>query len=137
MKEPTWILRDTFVAVHERLLAEFGGLAGIREKNLIEAALRRPRQRATFGSPSLFDLAAAYAAGVVVNRPFLDGNNRLGFVLAALFLELNGQRLQATEVEATVRTLALAAGALDDAGYADWLRSHSAAMESGAPTAAA
>jgi death-on-curing protein len=61
----------------------------------------------------------------VVNRPFLDGNNRLGFALAATFLELNGQRLQAGEVDATVRTLALAAGALDDTGYAAWLRSNS------------
>ncbi|MCC6231505.1 MAG: Fic family protein [Verrucomicrobiales bacterium] len=120
-----WLLRDTAIAVHERLLAEFGGLAGMRDKGLLDTALRRPRQRASFGTPTVFDLAAAYAAGVVVNRPFLDGNNRLGFALAATFLELNGQRLQAGEVDATVRTLALAAGALDDTGYAAWLRSNS------------
>ncbi len=124
MNQPVWLLRDAVVAVHERLLADYGGLAGMREKSLLDTALRRPRQRASFGAPSVFDLAAAYAAGIVINRPFLDGNNRLGFALAALFLELNGQRLQATEVDATMRTLALAAGALDDAGYSAWLRSH-------------
>jgi death-on-curing protein len=104
------------------LLAEFGGLAGVREEGLFESTLTRPQQLFAYGRPDLFDLAAAYAFGLVRNHPFLDGNKRIGFSTAVLFLELNGWIFAAEEVDAVVQTLALAAGALDEVGYAVWLR---------------
>jgi death-on-curing protein len=68
------------------------------------------------------DLAAAYTAGIVQNHPFVDGNKRTGFVIGVLFLELNGAHFTATEEAATQAVLGLAAGALDEAGYAAFIR---------------
>lgn len=125
MKEPQWVLRETALALQERLLAEFGGLGGLRDEGLLESALARPQQLFAYGKPSLFDLAAAYAFGLVRNHPFLDGNKRIGFTTAVVFLELNGYRFAASEVDATIQTLALAAGELDEADYAAWLKANS------------
>ena len=66
-------------------------------------------------------------SALVRDHPFLDGNKRTGFTMALLFLELNGRRFPAPEAEAAIKTLALAAGELDEAGYAAWLRKHSRA----------
>jgi death-on-curing protein len=71
------------------------------------------------------ELAAAYAFGLVRNHPFVDGNKRTGFAIAALFLELNGYRFSASEIDATVQTLALAARHLDEAEYGLWLAANS------------
>ena len=127
MKEPQWVLRETVLALQERLLAEFGGLAGIRNDGLLDSALARPRQLFAYSHPSLFDLAAAYAFGLVRNHPFLDGNKRIGFAVAVLFLELNGKRFTAPEAEATLKALALATRELDEASYTVWLGKHSRA----------
>jgi death-on-curing protein len=125
MEEPQWLLRETVLALQERLLAEFGGLGGVRDAGLLDSALARPQQLFAYGQPSLFDLAAAYAFGLVRNHPFLDGNKRIGFASAILFLELNGLCFSAPEAEATLKTLALAARELGEADYAAWLRKHS------------
>ena len=126
MKEPRWVLREAVLALHERLLAEFGGLSGVRDVGLFDSALARPQQLLAYGQPDLADLAAAYAFGLVRNHPFFDGNKRIGFATAVLFLDLNGREFAAAEVDAVVQTLALAAGALDEPGYAAWLRRNSA-----------
>ena len=78
-----------------------------------------------YGQPSIFELAAAYAFGLVRNHPFLDGNKRIGFTTAVVFLELNGHRFSAMEADATIKTMALAARDLDEAGYAKWLKENS------------
>jgi death-on-curing protein len=62
---------------------------------------------------------------LVRNHPFLDGNKRIGFATAVLFLELNGRCFIAPESEAALKTLALAARELDEAYHAEWLRVHS------------
>jgi death on curing protein len=125
MKAPVWILRDTVLALHERLLAEFGGFGGCArpwparyERAGFPGALTRN------GKPSVFELAASYAFGLVKNHPFIDGNKRTGFATAVLFLELNRQRFQASEADAVIQTLALAAGAIDEAAYAAWLKAN-------------
>lgn len=121
MKEPLWITREECLAYHEELLALFGGLAGVRDRGLLESALARPQQLFSYGSPSLFECAASYAVGIVKNHPFLDGNKRAGFMAAALFLESNGMKFQAPEEEVVLQTLALAAGEIDEKDYALWL----------------
>ncbi len=111
---------------HEQSLARFGGLPGIRDAGLLESALGKPGNLFFYGTADLFDLAAAYAAGLVRNHPFLDGNKRAGFLVAVVFLELNGCRFRATEVDAALRTLALAAGEMSESEYGAWLRANSA-----------
>jgi death-on-curing protein len=73
----------------------------------------------------VFDLAASYAYGLVKNHPFIDGNKRIGFAVAALFLELNGRRFVATEVDVVLRTLALAAGEVSESEFSAWLQTNS------------
>jgi death-on-curing protein len=122
MKRPQWVLRETVLALHERLLAEFGGKEGLVDEGLLDSALGRPRHLFEYGKPDLCDLAAACAFGLVRDHPFTDGNKRIGFTTAVLFLELNGYRITASEADAALNTLALAAGELSEAGYGEWLR---------------
>lgn len=121
MTTPVWINKEDCLGFNNVLLARFGGLEGLRDEGLLESALARPLQLLNFGSPSHFDLAAAYAHGIVKNHPFSDGNKRSGLMAAALFLELNGWIFQASEEDAVLQTLALAAGEQDAEGFSQWL----------------
>lgn len=125
MSQPEWILRETILALHEQLLAEFGGSPGIRDEGLLSSAMDRPANLLMYGKPSVFELAACYAFSLVKNHPFIDGNKRIGFATAVLFLELNGHYFRAPEVEAVIHTLALAAGTMDESAYAAWLKDNS------------
>jgi death-on-curing protein len=125
MNEPVWVRRDVVLAFHDRLLAEHGGSTGLRDEGLLDSALGRPRNLDAYGQLTIFDFAAAYAFGLVKNHPFIDGNKRIGFATAALFLQLNDERLVAPEVDAVLRTLALAAGELSEAEFAAWLKANS------------
>jgi death-on-curing protein len=125
MKEPVWLDRVDCRAIHEVMLGQYGGLAGVRDENMLESAIAKPHHLAAYGKPGSTELAAAYAAGIVRNHPFIDGNKRAGFMTAAAFLEINGCEFTASEVAAVMQTLALAAGALDEAGYAAWLKKNS------------
>jgi len=114
--------RQCLGRLRARLLAEFGGSSGVRDGGLLDSTLARPESLLAYGKPSVFELAASYAFGLVKNHPFIDGNKRTGFATAVLFLELNRQRFQASEADAVIQTLALAAGAIDEAAYAAWLK---------------
>ena len=125
MKEPHWIDRRAMVLLHAESLAEHGGRAGVVDEGLLESALSRPRQIFTYeASPDLARLAAAYAAGLVRDHPFEDGNKRAAFLAAGLFLELNGFRLAVSQVDATRAVLALAAGEMKEEEFASWIRGH-------------
>ena len=125
MKEPAWVLREVVLMLHDQSLARFGGSAGVRDEGLLDSALGKPQNLFAYGQPGLFELAASYAFGLVKNHPFIDGNKRAGFVVAVVFLELNGYKFQASEVDATLQTLALAAGDMSEAAFATWLKTHS------------
>ena len=121
MNEPNWITKDILLAVHAEMLNRFGGLSGIRDEGLLDSALNRPKHLFSYGSPSLFQMAASCSHGIVKNHPFLDGNKRTGFMSAYIFLGVNGWSLEAPEEEAVLETLALAAGETSEEAYADWL----------------
>jgi death-on-curing protein len=125
MKEPHWLTREECLALHEFMLSEYGGITGVRDEHLLDSALARPEQLFAYGKPNMADMAAAYAAGIVKNHPFLDGNKRTGFMLGAGFLERNGYEFRATEAEAALCTLALAAGKMTEKAYAAWLKANS------------
>ena len=122
--EPLWVMDRAVLAAHDRLLAAHGGAEGLRDAGLLESALARPRQHYAYGSPDIIELAAIYTTGIVRNHPFVDGNKRTGFATGVAFLLLNDLVFKASEEEATQAVLALAAGELDEAGYAAWLRSN-------------
>ncbi len=122
MKEPLWLERDAVLIFHEDALSEHGGASGVRDENLLDSGLARPRNAFAYGETDLCELAGLYAAGLVKNHPFIDGNKRTGFLCAAVFLELNGLTLTASEADVVAMTLALAAGEANERVYAAWLR---------------
>jgi death-on-curing protein len=125
VKEPVWIdERDTLV-LHDRLLALHGGAADLRDDTLLKSALARPRQHFAYAeSADVINMATAYAAGIIHNHPFVDGNKRTGFVVGILFLELNGFRFTASEADAAKAVLDLAAGKLDETSYSTFLQTN-------------
>jgi death-on-curing protein len=126
MNEPVWIEERDVLVLHDRLLALHGGAEGVRDQGLLQSALGRPLN--IFHDEDEADvirLATDCTAGIVRNRPFVDGNKRTGFVTGILFLELNGFRFTASEVEATRAVLEIAAGTMDEAGYEAFLRANS------------
>jgi len=123
--DPVWLDREDALAIHDMMLAHHGGLAGLRDEGLLDSAIARPQNHWAYGEHNIHALAAHYASGIVKNHPFLDGNKRTGFLLAATFLELNGWELTASEESVVEKTLDLAAGAIEEQEYAAWLAANS------------
>lgn len=119
-----WVDKRALMLLHDESLAEHGGLPGLRDEGLLDSALARPLNLAAYGIPDIAALAAAYGVGLAKNHPFVDGNKRAAFLAAGLFLALNGYRLTADQVSATRTMLAVAAGELDESGFAVWLRAN-------------
>lgn len=126
MNEPIWILHDAVLAIQNMLISEHGGLHGIRDSKLLDSALARPRQKFLYDDKaSIFDLAASYSFGLARNHPFIDGNKRIALTVGAVFLELNGYSLNASEAEAVIIFSRLASGELDEDSLSKWLRESS------------
>jgi len=94
VSDPVWLLEVAVLIAHEVSLANFGGANGIRDQNLLESALAKPRNQFVYGNTEIPELAAAYTSGIVQNHPFVDGNKRTGFLAGATFLELNRERVK-------------------------------------------
>lgn len=125
MKESRWVSRRGLLILHSASLAQFGGLDGIRDENLLESALARPRNRFHYEQDvDLATLAAAYGFGLARNHPLHDGNKRTAFQAVGLFLKKNGHRLVAEQLNAIQTMLRLAAGSLSEEDFAAWIRSN-------------
>ena len=122
MSEPVWLTRDLVLDIHSEQLALFGGPEGVRDMGLLESALARPINRLAYGDEDLASLAASYAFGIARNHPFVDGNKRVAFAAFLVFLGLNGIVYRVDPAHATASVLALAAGEIDEAGFAQWVR---------------
>ena len=126
MNEPVWVLPELVIAIHQTLLAEHGGLPGVRDQALLDSALARPRQKVAYNDEvSVFDLAASYSFGLAQNHPFADGNKRIALTVAAVFLELNGFSFNAPEPETVLMYRQLAAGTITELELANWMRDSS------------
>ena len=116
------MLPEIVIAVHHMLMADHGGLHGMRDETLLDSALNKPRHHFSYNKQvSLFDLAASYCYGLSKNHPFVDGNKRVSLTIAAMFLELNGYSLTAPEPEAVIMIEKLAAGKLVEEDLSRWL----------------
>lgn len=114
------------VFLHRSILETSGGLAGLRDLGALESALAQPR--ASFGGEDLhatvIEKAAALSFSIVRNHPFLDGNKRVGHAAMETFLVLNGFEIEAGIDDQERVFLDIAAGRVNRAELATWLREH-------------
>lgn len=122
MAQFRWIDKALLIALHDESLALHGGASGVRDEGLLDSALNRAVNLAMYENPDYAQLAAAYGVGLAKNHAFVDGNKRAAFLSVGLFLGLNGYKLIATQVDATLTMFAAASGDIDEATLASWLR---------------
>lgn len=128
MSEPVWLHDAAVIAVHKSLIAEHGGIAELRDRNLLGSALARPRNRHAYQpDASMFDLAASYAYGLARDHAFVDGNKRIAITAVAMFLKLNGYAFRPGKADAVMTVLRLAAGDIEEAELAAWIRANTQA----------
>lgn len=123
---PEYLTLVELLAIHDRLLQEFGGAAGVRDGGALESALFRPQ---TGYYRDVIEEAAALFESLVHNHPFVDGNKRTAFAAADIFLRMNGLVLEvddASAYEFIVRSLEH--GELDREHVDGWLRTHAGAV---------
>lgn len=109
-------------AMHLDQIREHGGQAGLRDENLLESALARPRNRFAYeGEASLAELAASYGYGLAKNHAYLDGNKRIAFMAMYVFLAMNGSEIAAEETAVVLLMTGLAAGELEEEQLSAWL----------------
>jgi len=126
MSEPLWLDRRVLELLHGESVAEHGGADGLRDEGLFESALARPQNLYAYENVTdMARLAACYGYGLAKNHAFVDGNKRIAFIATGLFLRLNGFRLVADQVQATLTVLSVASGAFSESEFADWIRGHS------------
>lgn len=127
MDEPRFLTLDEVMHLHMLQIDRFGGLDGLRDSGLLESALAMPQ--AGFGGhfvhEDIHEMAAAYLFHLVKNHPFLDGNKRVGFHAAYVFLTLNGYALDLDQEAAYDLVIATAEGRADKAAIAHAFRTHS------------
>jgi death on curing protein len=112
-------------AIHFDQLRQHGGLGGLRDENLLESALARPKNQWHHDQDrDVPSLAAAYGWGLAKNHPYRDANKRVAFLAMATFLELNGWELDATEADVVQVMLAVASGQCSERALAEWIQGH-------------
>ncbi|MBS3973589.1 MAG: type II toxin-antitoxin system death-on-curing family toxin [Actinobacteria bacterium] len=131
VSEPRWVTRVVVDAIQTDMLLTHGGMPGLRDENLLESALARPRQLLSYAPDAdIAALAAAYGYGLARNHPYNDGNRRVAFVVTAVFLGLNGLEFTASEADVVTTIVALASGEIEEDALTDWIRLHTAERSS-------
>ncbi|WP_158089285.1 type II toxin-antitoxin system death-on-curing family toxin [Magnetofaba australis] len=109
--------------MHALLLERDGGAPGLRSEESLKAALARPHNLYEYAQADLFHLAAAYLFALTkTHHPFIDGNKRIGFAVALVFLARNGWNLDVTERDAEQAVLRVASGEMDEEALATWIQ---------------
>lgn len=112
--------------LHQALIEATGGSDGVRDTDLLDAALHAPFQ--AFGGveafPSLQQKAARLGFGLIQNHAFVDGNKRIGAHAMLTFLSLNGIELNYTQKELYTMVLEVASGKLAFEGMVNWILEH-------------
>jgi len=109
------------LGMHIALISRYGGAPGVRDPGGLEAALFRP-QTGYYGD--VVAEAAAMMESLAINHPFVDGNKRIAFAAADVFLRVNGWRLKRAPMEIFAEMIEmLESGTFDIAHIEPWLRS--------------
>jgi len=121
MKKPKWLLQEFVIAAQSMVLAEHGGPPGIRDLNMLELALARPKNKQAYEPKcSVYDLAAAYSIGIAMDHPFVDGNKRTALMAGLVFMEINGCTFAAPEPETASIFESSAAGKITEEELSRW-----------------
>ncbi len=126
MKEPLWVKIDVLIAMHKEIIAEHGGIEGIRDNNLLESSCSAPMQLFHYSNPkpSIPELAARFVYSAK-NHPFQDGNKRMSAIACEIFLELNDHILTASDEDAYFIFVDLAAGNISENELIEWIKKNS------------
>lgn len=112
--------------LHSMLIAQSGGLDGLRDEGLLESAINTPLQ--TFAGqelyPTVLEKAARLGYGLIHNHPFLDGNKRIGTHAMLVFLDINNIALSYVDDDLIAAILRVASGDMDESELLEWLKSH-------------
>lgn len=123
-REIRFLSTEDVMHLHARSIRKFGGSEGLRDPNLLDAAVSMPRQ--SFGGeflhPDLASMTAAYHFHLAQNPPFIDGNKRIALAAAVTFLRVNNHRLNATNDEAYDITIRVATGDINKGELTNWWR---------------
>lgn len=119
-----WVNRQVLLLLHDESLAEHGGAPGVRDEGLLDSALARPLNLALYEQADVAALAASCGVDLAKNHAFVDGNKRAAFLAVGMFLAVNGYRLRATQADATLTMVDVAAGVVDEPAFAQWIRDH-------------
>ena len=124
-REPHWLNRTVIESIHNDQIREHGGRTGVRDENVRESALARPRNKWAYGQErDPAKLAAAYGFAFVKSHPYVDGNTRVGFLAIVTFLGINGFDFRATDLEVVSAITALGAGRLSEKQLSEWIAKH-------------
>lgn len=129
MPNVRWVDPHALLMLHEESLSEHGGGRGVRDMGLLESAMLRPQNLASYNPDAdITALAASYAYGLAKNHPFVDGNKRAAFLSVGLFLGINGYCLTASPIDAIQAVLALAGGDMTEDEFAQWVAANMASL---------
>ncbi|HEY7089392.1 MAG TPA: type II toxin-antitoxin system death-on-curing family toxin [Tepidisphaeraceae bacterium] len=125
-RHPLFLTLDEIIALHQRLIEEFGGTPGVRDHSLLQSALAMPQ--ASFGGlylhSTIAEMGAAYLFHLVMNHAFVDGNKRIGAAAARVFLTMNDAQFDPEEKQYGDLVLALAAAQIDKADVIAFFNQH-------------
>lgn len=108
------------LGMHAVLMQRYGGAPGLRDAGALEAALFRPQ---TGYYEDIVAEAAALMESLAINHPFVDGNKRIAFAAADVFLRINGWRLERSPMRIHTEMIGmLETGTFDLAHLERWLR---------------
>jgi len=126
MKKVKYITSEQAIFYQQKIIKATGGSLGLRDLNLLESAINRPK--ATFGGkdlyPKVWDKAAALFHSMILNHPFLDGNKRTSLAVLYEFLKQNGFQLSAAEGQLIELPLRVERKKLNLQDIANWLKEH-------------
>ena len=117
-----WVDKKLLLLLHDESLAEHGGNSGMRDEGLLDSALARPVNLAAYETADHAALAASYGVGIAKNHPFVDGNKRAALLAAGLFLLINDKKLTASQTDATLVVMGVAASETTEVEFAEWIR---------------
>jgi death on curing protein len=113
------------VAEHIELMQLLGEVRyGIFDRSLIESALARPQQAASYNNADLFEQAAALCYGLIKNHLWIGGNKRTATHLTDHFLKRNGYEIICTTSELIELVLAIEADQCDILQISQWMKAH-------------